>query len=84
MYVTTKSDEIINKEEVSLDKEQGDQGLASGTFQHKMVGVEKQQGDVRLSRATSEMRRKLRSAHFWRLGEQLSDAAVGSVRWTWS
>lgn len=83
MYVTTKSDEIIKKEEVSLDKEQGDQGLASGTFQHKMVGVEKQQ-DVRLSRATSETSRKRGSARFWRPGEERSDAAVGSVRWTWS
>lgn len=59
MYVTTKSDDIIKEEEVSLDKEQGDQGLASGTFQHEMVGAEKQQGDGRLSRATSEVRRKL-------------------------
>lgn len=79
MYVTTKSDEIIKEEEVSLNKEQGDQGLASGTFQHETVGAEKQQGDVRLSRAPSEMRRKLRTARFWRLGEDLSDAAVGSV-----
>lgn len=52
-YVTTKSDEIIKKEEVSLDKEQGDHGLASDD---KQVGVERARCQTR--RATSEMSRK--------------------------